>query len=95
MSLLSKLFGGRSGADTAAQETAPPLDYKGFLIHPAPIKESGGYRIAARIEKELKGALASHHMIRADTYGDPDTALEATIAKAKQVIDQLGDRMFG
>lgn len=94
MSLLSKLFGGKSGDGSAAKTKAKPLEHKGFLILPEPVKESGGYRIAARIEKEIDGTLHSHMMIRADTYGAEDTAIEASISKAKQVIDQMGERVF-
>jgi hypothetical protein len=32
--------------------------------------------------------------VRADTYDSRDDAISFTISKAKQVIDQLGDRMF-
>jgi len=35
-----------------------------------------------------------HQMIRADTYSGQDTAVDASVAKAKQVIDQLGDTIF-
>lgn len=89
MSLLKKLFGG--GKD----DTPEPEMYNGFLIFPEPIKESGGYRISARIEKEINGALRTHILIRADTYSAQETALEASLSKAKQAIDQMGDRIFG
>lgn len=86
MSLFKKLFGGGG----ASAEAAEPIDYNGFQITPMPQKESQGHRIGAMIEKDGK----SHRMIRADTYAAPDTAVEASIAKAKQVIDQMGDRIF-
>ena len=88
MSLLSRLFG-----KTEAKEPDPET-YKGFLIFPAPAKESGGYRIGARIEKEFDGEIKTHQMIRADTYSAQETAIDASITKSKQMIDQMGDGIF-
>jgi len=87
MSLFSKLFGGGNGAAPKAQ----PIEYKGFSITPAPEKENGRYRIGAMVEKDDK----SHRLIRADTLDDLQSAEEASINKAKQLIDQVGDSLFG
>lgn len=38
--------------------------------------------------------MKTHTMIRADTYMSLDAATEASLSKAKQVIDQLGDSIF-
>lgn len=89
MSLLSRLFGG-GGADKAPEA----IEYNGFRIFPEPVKEAQGYRLAARIEKEIDGVLKTHKLIRADTIADPVQAADAAEAKAKQVIDQMGDRLF-
>jgi hypothetical protein len=35
-----------------------------------------------------------HELIRADTRNTIDEAVESSIAKAKQAIDQLGDSLF-
>ena len=88
MSLLSRLFGG------SAAKTPDPETHKGFLIFPQPARESGGFRIGARIEKEIDGEIQTHMMIRADTYGAEDTAVEASLQKAKLLIDQQGDQIF-
>ncbi len=84
MSLFSKLFGGGTSKQASAEE------YNGYKITPTPVKEAQGFRIAAKIEKDGQ----THEMIRADTYASSDTAEEASIAKSKQVIDQMGDRIF-
>ena len=88
MSLLKKLFGG-GGSSEPAGET-----YKDFRIIPTLQKESDGYRIAARIEKEIDGDTKIHNLIRADTIASHEDATATTIAKAKQVIDEQGDRLF-
>jgi len=90
MSFFKRLFGGGGEARAAAQA----VEYETFSIRPEPVKEPGGYRIAARIEKEIGGETKTHQMIRADTYQSADAALEATIFKAKQLIDQQGEAIF-
>ncbi|MDU8942112.1 HlyU family transcriptional regulator [Ovoidimarina sediminis] len=90
MSLLSKLFGG-GGSEP---EPRKPEIYKDFSIFPDPMKEGSRYRIAARIEKEIGGEVKVHRLIRADTLESLDAAVEASLGKAKTVIDQQGERVF-
>ena len=89
MSLLKKLFGGSS----APKEPQAEL-YEGFRIRPEPIQDSGGFRIAARIEKDVNGELKTHHLIRADVLHTAEQAAEASVLKAKALIDQMGERLF-
>lgn len=91
MSLLSRLFGGGGGG--AAEQ--PAESYEGFSITPDPIKEGGSWRLAARVEKEIGGETKTHRLIRADTFQSADEAASASIAKAKQIIDEQGNRLFG
>lgn len=88
MSLFSKLLG-------RGKPEPEPVIHNGFRIFVLPAKEAGGYRIGARIEKEVGGEVRTHMMIRADTYGDADTATEASLSKAKMLIDQQGEGIFG
>ena len=87
MSIFSKLFGGKS----KSPQDSPGEDYKGYTIRPAPVAADGGYRIAADIEKDGR----THHMIRADVVMGEAEARNASTAKARQVIDQLGEGIFG
>ena len=84
MPLFSKLFGG------AKPEAAPPESYKGFAITPVPEKEANGWRLAARIEKDGQ----VHNLIRADVIQSKEEADAASVAKAKQMIDEQGERLF-
>jgi hypothetical protein len=93
MSLLSKLFGGKSNSDAKAKEVEPEL-YKDFLIFPEPVKASGGFRIAARIEKDIDGEVKVHNLMRVDTLASQDEAAQASINKSKVFIDQMGERVF-
>lgn len=83
MSLLSKLFGSKEPVLKA--ET-----YQGFTITPKPLNEGGQFRLSALIEKDAQ----NHHLIRADTFTVADEAAEAAVIKAKQMIDQMGERLF-
>ena len=91
MSLFAKLFGGGS----KTPETPPePEMHNGFAIYPEPAKGTGGYRIGARIEKEIDGELKSHQMLRADVLGSEEDAKAESLRKAKIFIDQMGERIF-
>ena len=72
-----------------------PETYEGFRIFPEPIKEGGGYRLGARIEKEVGGETKVHRLIRADVFQAEDEAVKYSLSKAKQMIDQQGERLFG
>jgi len=84
MSFLKKLFGSKE------PETPKHEDYKGFKITPQPMNASPGFRICALIEKDGR----SHTLIRADTLNDIESASLASVDKAKQMIDQQGDRIL-
>lgn len=90
MLLLKRLFGGGSGA----AKTPEPIEYNGFRIFPDPVQEAQGYRLAARIEKEIDGEIKAHDLVRADVISDPVQAADAAVQKSKQVIDQMGERVF-
>ena len=89
MSIFSKLFGG--GGKPAKE----PEIYKDFRIFPEPQSASGGYRLAARIEKEIAGETKTHHLLRADQIQSLEEAEAFSIRKAKQLIDEQGERIFG
>lgn len=91
MSWLKRLFGGGSKPDPAAAQ----VEYKGFRITPTPANEGGQFRIGALIEGEVDGEPRSHRLIRADMIRDLGEANEASIDKAKQMIDQMGAGVFG
>ncbi len=93
MSLWSRLFGGKTDEDSAGGAAAE--DYKDFRIFPEPIREGQVYRVAARIEKTIDGVEKVHQLIRADTMASLDEAVAASVNKARQMIDEQGDRLFG
>ena len=91
MSILSRLFGSK-GDDPG--KAAPGEEYSGFTIFPEPEQDGPRWRLAARIEKEIDGAVKSHRMIRADTFESAEAAATAAAAKARILIDEQGERIF-
>lgn len=59
-------------------------------LNPSP----GGFRVGARIEKDVDGETKTHHMIRADKCQSAEEAASTSLRKAKMLIDQQGDGIF-
>ncbi len=95
MSFLKKLFGGGNDGDSSPKVTAEPVEHEGYSITPTPMKDGGQFRVCATISKEVDGEVKSHQLIRADVFTSADECSDATLRKAKQVIKEQGDRMFG
>ena len=89
---LGSLLGAKDGG--AAGSAGPAVEYKGCRIIPAPYKDEGQFRVAGTIEKDTDGGVKRHEFVRADTYASWDDAVAFTTAKAKQIIDLQGDRIF-
>jgi hypothetical protein len=95
MSLLKKLFGGGASGDKAPSAIAE-IEHEGFTIRAAPVREADGqYRIAGTISREVGGEMKQHRLIRADLFSSADDAAAAMIRKAKQVIKEQGEKLFG
>lgn len=88
MSLLSRLFGGGAKPEPKVEI------YKDFRIFPEPQSGEGGYRVGARIEKEIAGEVKVHTLRRADVILNLEDAEAYCVRKAKQMIDEQGDRIF-
>lgn len=90
--IFKKLLGGTPSESTA--KTEPATGYQGFEIVPCPRQEDGGWTTEATITKTVDGEVRSHHFIRADKTGSRDGAIELTLNKCRQTIDQMGERIF-
>lgn len=93
MSFLKKLFGG-SGTKSDTPETTAEIDYNGYHIAAQPYVADGQYQIAGIITKGSGEDVRTHRFIRADRCPAKNDATELTLAKARQIVDQQGDRMF-
>jgi len=87
--LWSRLLGG--GATGAGVQ---PVEYNGYRIRPAPYTRGGQYQTCGIIEKEVRGEIKEHRFIRAEAHPSREQAVAFSIAKAKQLIDAQGERLF-
>ncbi|MGL4241033.1 MAG: HlyU family transcriptional regulator [Beijerinckiaceae bacterium] len=93
MSVLKKLFGG-GAAEKADTGPAASAEYEGFAIKATPYEDCGQWQMCGVIEKEIHGELRSHRFVRADRFPSREQAAEFTLSKARQIIDQMGERVF-
>jgi hypothetical protein len=92
---LRQVFSRLSSRGAGAPEPAvAPVEYKGYRIRPEPYRTENHYQTAGTIEKVTAEGVRAHRFVRADTYHSREDAIAFTITKAKQIIDQQGDRMF-
>jgi hypothetical protein len=82
MSFLKKLFGG-SDKPAAPAGPAGKAEHEGFTILATPYQE-----------KEIGGEMKSHRFIRADRFASQAEAVEMTLMKARQIIDQSGQKLL-
>ncbi len=93
---LGKLFkfltgGALQGPDKSASES---IEYKGFTIEAEPIRENSAYRTAGFITGESNGESKRIQFIRADQHADQQMAIEHSITKARQIIDEQGANLL-
>ena len=51
--------------------------------------------MAGRLEKDVDGELKVHEFVRADRLSSRDEAVSFALAKARQIIDEQGNGLFG
>ena len=95
MSFLKKLFGG--GGEKAASEpvVAGEAEHRGFAIKATPFKQDGQYQTCGVISKDVGGEIKEHRFIRADRFAGLDEAVQLTLSKGRQIIDEQGEKLFG
>ena len=93
--LFKSLFGGSSeSASSPVAKQEENQEYKDFTISPTPIPEGGQFRTSGTISKTVDGETRSSEFIRADNHASRDSAVEHSIGKAKQIIDERGDSLL-
>lgn len=93
-SFLSKLFGGGSSKGSGGAKRSDPVSYNDLTIEAAPEEAGDQWRLAGFIIKQTDDGPLERKVLRADTFPTRDEAIEYTIRKAKQVIDEQGARLF-
>lgn len=95
MSFFRKLFG---GGEPVAPKPGPSreIEHAGFTIRAEPYQVEGGqYQTAGIISKEVEGVRREHRFVRADRHGSVDDALDFSLAKGRQIVDEQGERVLG
>jgi hypothetical protein len=82
------------GAGSNPHPAADPVDYQGFTIEPEPIDEDGKFRTAGYISGERDGETRRIRFIRADQSTSLEAAVDHSIAKARQIIDEQGKSLL-
>ena len=75
-------------------EPVEPVTYKGFTIEAIPIDEDGKYRTAGFISGDLDGETKRIQFIRADQNADLQSAIDHSLSKARQIIDEQGNGLL-
>lgn len=94
MSFFSKLFGGGKGAASGEPKILGREEYKGYDITAIEMKQGSEFILAGNISKTVNDELKTKKFVRADRLTSAEQASETALRKAKQIIDQEGDRMF-
>ena len=94
MSFLKRLFG-LSGSPKAEPAAAAEIEHAGYLVRATPYREAGQWQLCGVIAKEIDGERREHRFVRADRFSDVDTAVEMTFVKARLIIAEQGDGLFG
>lgn len=92
--LFGKLFGGSSTGGAEEAEAADAVEYNGFTIVAAPLKEGSQFKTAGSISKDINGETKTATFIRADNHADRGSAVTHSERKAQQIIDEQGESMF-
>ena len=93
MSLFKKLFG-IGGAPASKVLPERTESYEGFEIRATPYEEEGKFQLCGVISREVDGVRCEHRYVRADRFSTVDDAIEMTLFKGRQIIDQTGERLF-
>lgn len=93
MSFWKKLFGGGDSAGKPASQS-DPVDYKGYVLRAAPFQNEGQFQTAGSIARDVGGETKTHDFIRADRHASHPDAVAFSLLKARQIVDEQGDRIF-
>lgn len=95
MSFLKRLFG-VGGVQAGNKPEAEPVssEHKGFVIVATPFAEAGQFQTCGLIRKEIDGVMQEHKFIRADRFASMDDAVNITLIKGRQIVDEQGERLF-
>ena len=80
--------------DTAPGTRGPAVEHEGYAIHAIPRRQGSQWLTVGLIAKEFPDGVKEHHFVRAETHASQDDAKAFAVLKAKQIIDERGDKLF-
>lgn len=80
--------------EAAQEDNAAAAEYKGYTIRPQPRRQGSQWLTAGVITKHFPDGVKERQFVRADTHGAKSEADVFSVDKAKQIIDELGDKLF-
>ncbi len=80
--------------EATGPESEATVEYKGYTIRPLPRQQGSQWLPAGVIKKQFADGVKEHPFIRADNHSTKDDADAFSLGKAKQIIDELGDKLF-
>lgn len=97
MSFFKKLFGlgGAAGGENSADAASGPSQMiEGFTVTATPYENNGRWQLCGVIAKEIGGERKEQRFIRADTFATREEAETMVFFKARQMIEQMGERVL-
>ena len=94
MSFLRRLFGGGTADEPPPARPAKQVEHNGFMVAATPFKSEGQYQTCGVVSKEIGGVVKEHRFIRADRFAGLDDAVEVSLRKGVQLVEEQGDRLF-
>ena len=95
--MFKKLFQSLTGSGSKKSPTAiaaDPISYKDVTITATPLAEGGQFKTAGTISRVVDGVEKKTEFIRADNHSTADAAIEHSINKGKQIVDERGASLF-
>ncbi|MBB4065022.1 HlyU family transcriptional regulator [Gellertiella hungarica] len=94
VSKILSFLGGNASAAAPAPSSESREAYKDVTLVAQPMRDGNQFRIAGRIEKKDGERILVRQFIRADVFNGEKEAVEFTLRKARQIVDQHGNTLF-
>lgn len=75
-------------------EVAEVEQYRGFELLARPVSEGGVWRVAGTVRRPGDDEGPQHDFVRANTMLNRDEAVQMSLLKARQLVDEQGARLL-